>query len=46
MKNKTQAERKQIAKKAVAKRESNAAYIKHATAALDAWETIREERSN
>lgn len=34
------------AKKAHRKMASDAAYIKHAQAALDAWETIRADREN
>jgi hypothetical protein len=29
-----------------ARRRSNELYVKHATAALDAWETIRADREN
>ena len=39
-------QRKQVARKSAASRKSNADYIKHATAALDAWETIRNDREN
>jgi hypothetical protein len=37
-------ERKKVASKAAKNRRSNELYVKHAQAALDAWETIREDR--
>jgi len=46
MKNLSERKRKEVARKAVTSRKSNAAYIKRATAALDAWETIRADREN
>jgi len=39
-------ERKKVARKSAEARESNALYVKRATAALDAWETIRADREN
>jgi len=39
-------QRKQVARKAARSRKSNELYVKHATAALDAWETIRNDREN
>ena len=39
-------QRKQVARKSAESRKSNARYVKRATAALDAWETIRADREN
>jgi hypothetical protein len=39
-------ERKKVAAKSAQARKSNARYVKRATAALDAWETIRNDREN
>ena len=39
-------QRKQVARKSAESRKSNALYVKRATAALDAWETIRADREN
>ena len=39
-------ERKKVAAKSAQARKSNALYVKRATAALGAWETIRADREN
>ena len=46
MKHLKSVERKKVAAKSAANRKSNALYVKRATAALDAWETIRADREN
>jgi hypothetical protein len=45
MKHLSKVERKKVAAKAARNRESNRLYVKRATAALDAWDTIREDRA-
>ena len=46
MKHLKPAQRKQVARKSAEARKSNTQYVKRATAALDAWETIRQNREN
>ena len=46
MKHLKPAQRKQVARKSTEARKSNALYVKRATAAFDAWETIRNDREN
>ena len=46
MKQLKKAERKQVARRAADNRKSNALYIKHATAALDAHDTMQQDREN
>jgi hypothetical protein len=45
MKHLSKVQRTKVANKAAKTRQSNALYVKRATAALDAWETIREDRA-
>jgi hypothetical protein len=46
MKKLQKVERKRVAAKSAQNHKSNAQYVKRATAALDAWETIRADREN
>ena len=45
MKHLSKVQRTKVANKAAKTRQSNALDVKRATAALDAWETIREDRA-